>query len=334
MIEKTIIAWANNTLNQPAQPIKYCQALQGDASPRQYFRVYNEHDSFVVASVCPNDQSHQSFVMVSDILKQQSIKVPKIIGTDFQAGLLLLEDLGDKQLLSILNQGTVESFYQQGFAMIAQFFQIPLSLLDALPHYQHDLLNQELDLFEDYFINNFLSTKLTDTERQSLHNIKQRLIKNALDQPQVFVHRDYHSRNLMMNGSQLTTIDFQDAVVGPITYDFVSFIKDCYVQWSVEQVNQWIKSFWLQHQVRFEGVSLAKFTQWVDWMGLQRHLKVLGIFSRLAIRDNKKTYLNDLPCVMRYVVAVVRQYPELNELQPILDRLVPKMHAELKRVSP
>jgi len=249
-------------------------------------------------------------LLVQKHLEQHGIRVPRVLAQSVDAGFMLLEDLGDVLLLSVLNAQTVARYYGAAQAMLVSLAHHDLSSLN-IDVYNEALLRRELDLFPEWYIGKLLKLPIDASLLTTLSELWQILVDNANEQPQVFVHRDFHSRNIMtLDNDVLAVIDFQDAVIGPITYDLVSLLKDCYVQWPRPQQLQWSE----QHRAQLmlagacESVSAQQWQRWFDLMGLQRHLKVLGIFARLSLRDGKSAYLNDLPLVMNYVIEILRLY--------------------------
>jgi hypothetical protein len=244
------------------------------------------------------------------------VKVPAILGVDLDRGFLLLEDLGDQLLWPALNTDSVDRYYTLAFDVLVKMAAVETS--DAgLGSYDNALLGEELGRFQRWFVEGLLGYQLTPLEQVLLDAFFERLISSALEQPSVVVHRDFHSRNLMLFGAEgLAVIDFQDAVVGPVTYDLVSLLRDCYIQWPLERVQAWVHRYRdrLCSQGLLTCTDEALFLRWFDWMGLQRHIKVLGTFSRLYLRDGKSGYLDDLPLVIEYVLQVADQYSDKEPL--------------------
>lgn len=303
-------------------PISNWQPLNGDASFRRYFRVVFAQPVsgsivWIAVDSPPAHENQAIFLKVREILATQQLPVPEVLAEDSQLGFMLLNDLGDQLLLASLNDANVDDYYQHAFSLLKAMQSISTDQMQALPKYDAKTLLKEMQLFDDWFITQYLQLTLTPQESQQLIELKTCLVDNALKQPQVFVHRDFHSRNLMLKADQtLALIDFQDAVVGPITYDAISLLKDAYIAWPQQKRLDWIKQL---HQQQAIEVSFEKYQQWFDFMGLQRHLKVLGIFARLKIRDNKPSYEQYLPVVLNYVVEVASLYPELHLFKQLID---------------
>jgi aminoglycoside/choline kinase family phosphotransferase len=284
--------------------------VAGDASNRRYFRLLLGAQSYVLAEAPPATEKNEAFLAVRELLDGAGVKVPALYAADIERGYLLLEDLGDRVLLPELNPDSSHGHYQSACGVLRQMAVLDSGRL-ALSPYDSALLGEELSRFADWFVERLLGYSLDASERALLDRLFTLLIDTALEQPRVMVHRDFHSRNLMLqDDGQLAVIDFQDAVVGPVTYDLVSLLRDCYIQWPAEQVTDWALS--QRDALHAEGllpeVGDALFLRWFDWMGLQRHIKVLGTFARLYLRDGKPGYLEDLPLVIVYVLEILDKY--------------------------
>ncbi|NQY26466.1 MAG: phosphotransferase [Piscirickettsiaceae bacterium] len=305
--------WLEDVLSSADYQLDIASA---DASFRRYFRVTMQDKTWILMDAPPEKENTQPFITMATFLYQHNVHVPKIEAQNTQAGLLLLSDFGNKAYLDELNSDSANRLYSLAINSIIDIQRCPVDAID-LPHYDHDLLQQEMDLFPTWFLDKHLSIASPDF----LQNTFDILINNALEQPQVIVHRDYHSRNLMHTAENSPgIIDFQDAVVGPISYDLVSLLRDCYISWSDQQLEQWINYYLSQAQQQglLINISTARFTRWFDLMGLQRHIKVLGIFARLNYRDNKPNYMNDLPLTLNYVRQISAKYPEFHQLHKFL----------------
>lgn len=318
--ETLLLSWVTQQLKE----LQECMAgngalipVSGDASFRRYFRVITDNRSLIAVDAPPEHENNEAFVKIDRILEEEGLLVPHIIAVDFQQGFLLLTDLGDQLLLPNLNDTTVEQHYQAALGGLDKIHGIPKQRLVDIPDYDQQKLLSELELFPHWFVGLYCGHTLSADENTMLEQQFSLLIESALNQPQVLVHRDYHSRNLMLQpDGALGVIDFQDAVVGAFTYDLVSLIKDCYIRWPSQQVEQWALQFlkrWNEHN---PGQSMEReaFLTSFHWMGLQRHLKVLGIFCRLYLRDDKPGFLNDLPLIWNYAVEVTGRYEALSDL--------------------
>lgn len=296
--------------------------VAGDASFRRYFRVWQSGISYIVMDAAPPQENVSLFVHVATAFAQAGINVPEIIETDLDDGYLLLSDFGDEVLQPLLSEAP-HIWLPICLDRLLQLQSQGGQHLLELPEYDKPLLLQELSLFPEWFITELLAVKLNHEEEALLHDLNELLMDSAINQPQVWVHRDYHCRNLMkVDEQQLGIIDFQDAVLGPITYDLVSILKDCYIRYPTDIVAHYLQDFYLQltAQERYYQ-DFEQFEREFDLMGLQRHLKVLGIFSRLSIRDGKHGYLQDLPLVLEYVFEVLDKYPVLHRYLPLFKRL-------------
>ncbi len=297
-------------------------SVSGDASFRRYFRFTVEQTdgsdnlSLIAVDAPPELENSQPFLDIAQLLATNNLSVPIIYEHDLQQGFYIQQDFGDQLLLDLLNGNSVDSFYQQAMQDIAHLQHVEC---DQLPLYNSQLLHREMNLFTEWYLANHLNVTLNEIEKKCLQACYQLLEANAVEQPQVFVHRDYHSRNLMvLDNNTLGMIDFQDAVKGPITYDLVSLLRDCYIAWPQDKINQWLSYF---HTYIVSAIPIDTFTRWFDLMGMQRHLKATGIFCRLHYRDDKPGYLNDIPRTMNYIKQVSAKYPELNEFNQLVSKL-------------
>lgn len=298
--------------------------LKGDASFRSYYRIHFADKSYIAMLAPPETEKTDAFVAIAKNWKTQGLHVPTVWAWQPQHGFVLLSDLGDTLLLDILNEETAPLYYAQALQTL-----LPMQMANPqdfpLPAFDSMHTRNELALFDEWFLGKLLKKSLSTEDQQTVKRVYDTLVKSVTDQPQVVIHRDYHSRNLMvLPNNMLGVIDFQDAMVGPITYDAVSLLKDCYIAWPRENISAWVNDFYqmLVAHKRLDNCSFAQFMEWFDFVGLQRHLKVLGIFSRLNFRDNKPNYLHDIPRIMNYVLAVTEQYTVLKEFDTWLRRNV------------
>ena len=258
------------------------------------------------------------FIHITELLRSVNVNAPDIITMDLEQGFLLLDDLGNRQYLDHLNVDSCSNLYNDALIALTNMQRIQ----DHLPPYDRQRLHDEMGLFEPWYLNRHLGISLDDEQKSTLGSIFDLLIESALEQPQVFVHRDYHSRNLMLvDDGNPGVIDYQDAVIGPLTYDLVSLFKDCYIEWPREKIEHWLDKYLQLTSINIP-VDRGQFIRWFDLMGVQRHLKVLGIFARLNYRDGKSQYLNDLPLTLKYVVNACNQYDELSPLLNLLESTV------------
>ena len=313
--------WLNVVLKDEGFTLTTASA---DASFRRYFRVHlNGSDTTLIVMDAPPEQENCApFVQVAELFAKAGLHVPEVIAQELEQGFLLLSDLGNATYLSALNDKTATNLYRD-----ANLALIKLQLAsqpNVLPNYDAALLNREMRLFPDWYIAQHLQTILDDKQKAVLQNTFDVLTANILEQGQVYVHRDYHSRNLMVTDEgNPGVLDFQDAVYGAITYDLVSLLKDAYIAWQEEQVIDWLVRYW--QEARKAGLPVptdfSEFYRDFEWMGAQRHIKVLGIFARLSHRDGKDGYLKDMPLVMDYLRRVCGRYIELRPMLKLLNTL-------------
>lgn len=297
-------------------------SVSGDASFRRYFRLVSKDHQYIAVDSPPEKESNDAFINVTHLLEAEGLPVPHIHYSSLDFGFFLLSDLGDELLLNILNENNVADLYNKALNALYIIQQTPAT---SLPLYNEQLLLQEMQLFREWFLNKQLSLQLTDEENQLFSNTYKDLADSAMNQPQVFVHRDFHSRNLMQIESTYPgIIDHQDAVLGPITYDLVSLLRDCYINWPNEKVIEFALSFYKNSIASrtIENIDEKTFIKWFDLMGIQRHLKAIGIFSRLSIRDKKPNYIEDIPRTLNYIKSVAKNYPETNMLSEFIDNKV------------
>lgn len=300
-----------------------------DASFRRYFRVnvLPEHQAslgatLIVMDAPPERENVLGFVKLDEMLTHAGVTVPRIVATDYERGFMLMSDLGNTTYLQVLDHDNAFAMYADALEALVKF-QLT-SEPDVLPEYDRAFLQRELNIFTEWYLGHHLQATLTDKQQAELQAVFDAILANVTAQPQVYVHRDFHSRNLMqVDAGNPGVLDFQDALYGPITYDVVSLLRDAYVQWDEELVLDWAIRYW-QH-ARELGLPVNKdidaFYQDFEYMGLQRHLKILGIFCRLHYRDGKDQYLGDLPTVMDYVRKAAGRYKDLKPLVRLLDLL-------------
>lgn len=301
--------------SQPVQRPLELQSLAGDAGFRRYFRVVGQ-PSLIAVDSPPEKEKNQAYIAVSLAFQHCGIVTPKIVAVDFANGFFLLEDFGlrllQPELTSENSPAAVAERYSQAETVLRKI-QCVAPESRVFPLYDAHELQVEMDLFAKWFVAELLGLSLDKNEQRMLRELCEDLIRSALKQPQVVVHKDFHSRNLMLlEDNRLGLIDFQDALVGPITYDLVSLLKDCYLHLPADQVEQRALDFkrTLEADKQLENMTDQEFLCSFDKMGLQRHIKVLGIFARLSLRDGKSSYLNDLPLVIRYTLEAAQSYPQ------------------------
>lgn len=305
--EILLIEWIKKNFAKDFQLIP----IQGDASFRRYFRIVSNDTSWVIMDAPPELENILPFIAVAKGFAKQGLHVPAIFAFDEALGLILLSDLGDEQYFRIMKNNDARNLYNDATQALLKLQACRDFPEWELPHYDATLLHKELELFRTWYLQQHLGLKLSADENALIDEIYAALINSAKSQPQVCVHRDYHSRNLhRLADDHVGILDFQDAVFGPITYDLVSLLRDCYLTWPQSFVHAQALKYQelLIEQAVLTGEESSQFLQWFDWMGLQRHLKVLGIFARLYYRDGKEIYLNELPRVMSYVLFVCQRY--------------------------
>ena len=293
--------------------------VSGDASFRRYFRFYINDAALIAVDAPPALENNQPFVDVTEQLLKHRVTVPEIYHASLQHGFFVLQDFGDQLLLDVLNEKSADDLYAIAFDSLAK-----IQTIDAhsLPAYDSALLQREMELFSDWYLVKHKGINIDAATRATLSSTYALLENNALEQAQVFVHRDYHSRNLMLlDDNSLGIIDFQDAVRGPITYDLVSLLRDCYIAWPQEKIAQWLKKYYVRIPEP-RDFDEQQFQRWFDLMGIQRHLKASGIFCRLNYRDGKPAYLNDIPRTLNYVMQVSSQYDELKPFHSFLQTII------------
>ncbi|MFO7542942.1 MAG: phosphotransferase [Thiobacillus sp.] len=315
--------WATRQLGGDAFDIAPASA---DASFRRYFRVTAKGRDYIVMDAPPAHEDCRPFVAVARLFADAGVHVPQVLAQDLEQGFLLLSDLGNTTYLSVLteaasNPGLARELYLASNDALIRIQQA--SRPGVLPAYDRALLSRELMLFPEWYVAKHLGVAMSDDQAAILNTVFERLLVNNLAQPQVFVHRDWHSRNLMVSDPNPGILDFQDAVYGPITYDLASIYRDAYIQWDEEQQLDWVIRYWEKARVARLPVNADFGDFWRDfeWMGAQRHIKVLGIFARLYHRDGKEGYLKDMPLVMHYLRKVCERYDELKPLLFLLDAL-------------
>ena len=295
-----------------------------DASFRRYFRATFAERTLVVMDAPPQHEDCLPFVHVAKLFSASGVHVPQIVAQDLAQGFLLLSDLGNTTYLHALNSDTAPELY--GAAVDALITIQLASRENELSPYDEAMLLREMRLFPEWYVAKHVGVVLSERQSAALENVFQRIVQNNLAQPQVYVHRDYHSRNLMVTEPNPGILDFQDAVYGPITYDLASLFKDAYIRWEEAEVLDWLVRYW--QKARSAGLPVhadfADFYRDYEWMGVQRHLKVLGIFARLSHRDGKDGYLKDLPLVMDYLRRACERYLDLKPLLRLLDELEKK----------
>lgn len=313
-------SWLKTQL--PGKPFMLSPA-SADASFRRYFRATFSDKTLVIMDAPPQHEDCAPFLSIAKTFALAGVHVPEVLAQDLMQGFLLLSDLGNTTYLQALTDGPSSADQLYGDAVDALIKIQLASHPGVLPDYDAALLLKELNLFPDWYVAKHLQAALSAEQQTELAAVFARILQNNLAQPRVFVHRDYHSRNLMVTLPNPGILDFQDAVYGPVTYDLVSLFKDAYIHWDEERVLDWLIRYW--EKARKAGLPVAAdfadFYRDFEWMGVQRHIKVLGIFARLCHRDGKEDYLRDMPLVMDYLRKACERYRELGPLLLLLDAL-------------
>ncbi|MGY1490321.1 aminoglycoside phosphotransferase family protein [Methylobacillus pratensis] len=313
----------NEWLNQALQAKPYhLTTASADASFRRYFRVHlADGDTLVAMDAPPPQEDCRPFVKIAGLFEQAGLNVPKVLAQDVENGFLLLTDLGTQTFLDVLNEDNADVLFRDAIDALVTW-QLA-SNPGVLPEYDEALLRRELSLFPDWYVARHLNIELSESQRSTLENAFSTIVRYNLAQPSVYVHRDYMPRNLMISSPSPGILDFQDAVYGPISYDVASLFKDAFISWEEERVLDGAIRYW--EKARKAGLPVrpdfGDFYRDFEWMGLQRHLKVLGIFARINYRDGKPKYLADTPRFMNYVRQVCVRYGELKPLLRLLDEL-------------
>ncbi|MET0356549.1 MAG: phosphotransferase [Cellvibrio sp.] len=310
--EQQLRLWVARELSRTPDSIQLTP-IASDAGFRRYFRFASPSE-WLAVDAPPQTEDTRQFVSLARYLSANKVNTPDILAADEQAGFLLVTDFGDELLYRQLNLNSFQARYQQTFNTLLSLQACPDNPA-LIPRYDQALLRRELEIFSEWFVGKLLGYELNTAEQSMLSQLFVELENAALEQPQTLVHRDFHSRNLLIRSDKsLGVIDFQGALWGGCTYDLVSLLRDCYIRWPTEQIQQ-LALLYRQSAVNAgllpPSINEATYLRWFDWLGLQRHIKVLGIFARLHLRDQKSHYLKDLPLVIRYTLEVAQAYPEL-----------------------
>lgn len=316
--QQAIFSWLQTVLKHSDFHLTTASA---DASFRRYFRVHTGSQTLIVMDAPPAHENCEPFIRIANLFGAAGIHVPKILAQDLAQGFLLLTDLGNETYLSRLNADTAADLYRDACAALIKLQAA--SRPGVLSDYDEALLTREMLLFPDWYVGRHLNVTLDEKQKVVLQQTFALLNRNILTQGQVYVHRDYHSRNLMVCDDNPGILDFQDAVYGAITYDLVSLLKDAYIRWDEDKVIDWVVRYWQAARKQQLPVpeDFSDFYRDFEYMGVQRHIKVLGIFARLYHRDGKAGYLNDMPLVMDYLRRACERYTELMPMLRLLDTL-------------
>lgn len=325
--EIKFVDWLNQQCDQLSVDLK---PLQKDASFRRYFRL-NHDDQWLAVDAPPEHEKNEEFIQVAQAFSQMGIRVPNIKAYDIEHGFLLVENLGLDSYLAVLQQHPerADTLYKQAIDKLIDITMAHEKTALMLPAFDKDYMQGELNHFTEWFLENYLQCSLSKKEKTLLQQAYDFLIKRAENQQQVCIHRDYHSRNLIVREDDNPgVIDFQDAMLGPVTYDLVSLLRDAYIDWPREQVETWARYFYDEYQKRNPAfnINFETFMDDFNLMGVQRNLKAIFIFARKWLRDQDPGYLNDIPRTLHYVLTIAKEYPELNAFQLFLSEQVqPKL---------
>lgn len=326
-----LLNWLRHGLGHP---VAHIEPASQDASFRRYFRAWIGDRTFIAMDAPPPRENLRPFLKVAELLRGAGLETPAIHAADPEQGFALLGDFGTQSYLDHLDDARADALYSDALAALVRLqTRLDPNNLD-LPAYDARLLRTELGIFREWLLGGLLGLELSPEETAALDAAERHLIDSALEQPRVCVHRDYHSRNLMVipDGNP-GVLDFQDAVIGPITYDLASLLRDCYIAWPAERVAAWLD----RHRQALAAAGLldeagqARFRRWFDLMGMQRHLKAAGIFARLLLRDGKPGYLKDIPRTLNYIAEAGAAYPEFSGFLDFLNaRVLPALPAECR----
>ncbi|TMP16065.1 phosphotransferase [Pseudoalteromonas sp. S2721] len=297
-------------------------AITGDASFRRYFRVNTGEQSYIVMDSDPDKLDNTPYIELNKVFSQHGFKLPKILQADEKQGFFLLSDLGNTHLADLLGDEDRTLHYKHLIKLSAQWAQIPPA--QYMKVFDGEFLQFELSIFRDWLVDNFIGEQLSADEQKMWQQACELLINNALEQPIVTVHRDFHSRNIMRTGQQWAIIDYQDAVQGPVCYDLVSLLRDCYFKLPEQELDYLLHYAYdeFSEQQLLQDTSFAMFKRWFDLTGVQRHLKAAGIFCRLKLRDGKSGYLNNVLPTLTYISNVSKEYPELTALGQWIEQII------------
>ena len=302
--------WLSAKLSSPFE----IKLISGDASFRRYFRVQQGNQNFIAVDSPTELVPIMPFIELTKSYSKQNLLVPEVLAYEDKLGFKLLTDLGDIQLGSVLTPSTIKDYYSRAITLLTNVSKVSGTDVHQLPVFDENFIKNELNIFSEWFIDRHLQLIISDSEIKQLNQTYDFLISSITEQPQCTKHRDFHSRNIMVRDKQLYLIDYQDSVTGPFTYDAVSLLRDCYVVCPKEHFETLQKQHYEQSidiGLINKTISFKQYQRWFDLTGLQRHLKIAGIFCRLFYRDGKNGYLKDIPQTLNYILEVTTKYPEL-----------------------
>lgn len=310
------------------------QLLPGDASFRRYFRTQTVHQSWIVMDAPPAKEDCRPFIAIANALRQHGLNTPEIIAANTEQGFLLLSDFGDRTYLKSLHSTNADRLYRYALQALSRLQACPSPMDRPLPRFTGEWLQNEWQWHKEWFVKQLLGVTLENKEESLLNECYQTLMHAITAQPYVFMHRDFHSANLMVLPNAVGILDFQDAFIGPVTYDLASLLRDCYIHWPEAQVLQWVSDYKQLLHPQLNAISEAEFIEWFDKMSVQRHLKALFTFARKAIRDQQSQYLQHVPRTLDYLMTVTARYAQLAPLHDFLKtRMIPACEGVLSCVQ-
>ncbi|MEP1444822.1 MAG: phosphotransferase [Paraglaciecola sp.] len=318
--------WINHNTDFECETL---DIVSGDAGFRRYYRFAYGDRSIIAVDAPPKSEDTSQYIAVGQSYREKGLKVPEIYAYDLEQGFYLQQDFGNKLFSEMLSEDSCDELYLKALANIPVIQHCLSTEKGPLPFHDEAFVDRELGLFNDWLLDQYLQLTLTSAEEKMLSMVFEQVKESCLMQPKVGMHRDYHSRNLMLlENDEIGVIDFQDAVVGPITYDAVSLLRDSYQDWPKEKVQQWLKNW---HRQYYPQYPWDEFKIWFDCAGMQRQIKIAGIFARLCLRDNKPSFLADIPHTLNYLIDVASQYPAYVEFSVFVrERVLPKVLHNLK----
>ena len=318
--------WINQNTDFECGSLKL---VSGDASFRRYYRFVDCEQTIIAVDAPPENEDASQFIAVAQSYRDQGVKVPEIFAYDLEHGFYIQQDFGNRMFSDFLTADSCDKFYSKALANIPLIQSCLRTEKGPLPAYDGVFIDRELNIFTEWLLDKYLQLSLSDAEKTMLSKVFDAVKNSCLIQPTVGMHRDYHSRNLMLlKNNEIGVIDFQDAVVGPITYDAVSLLRDSYQDWPKVKVLEWLQNWHAEYYAQYPW---TEFKMWFDCVGMQRHIKIAGIFARLYIRDNKPNYLLDIPHTLHYLLDEASQFPEYSEFARFVrERVLPNVLQKLK----
>ncbi|WP_299084512.1 phosphotransferase [uncultured Paraglaciecola sp.] len=324
--QQQLRTWINQSTDYDCDVL---EIVAGDAGFRRYFRFASNNQTFIAVDAPIEFEDASKFIAVAQSYREKGVKVPQVYAYDFAQGFYIQQDFGNHMFSDVLSVDCCDQLYPKALANIPIIQSCVLTQSGPLPDFDAEFIDRELSIFPEWLLDKYLQLSLTPSEKSMLSQAFESIKNACLSQPKAGMHRDYHSRNLMLlENDEIGVIDFQDAVVGPITYDAVSLLRDSYQDWPQPKVLQWLKNW---HGEYYSQYSWAEFKKWFDCVGIQRHTKIAGIFARLYLRDDKSSYLFDIPHTLNYLIAETVQYPEYGDFSYFVqERVLPSVLQKLQ----